>query len=449
MARGATVSIGFKPPKTGEFDALKIDTSGLPSAYREALPAEVNESVFFSAKCSDGRLLSAMKEYISKAAKGESGYHRDDFIKRMRNALGLKPNEGGKMMEDISSERRLRLIYETQLGKLAGKTAYANALAVADVAPYQELRRVESRKEPRDWPSRWRDAGGSFYSGRMVAPLTDKIWTRISRFGLPYPPFDYNSGMGVRSLSATEGAELGIPLPKTDRTDTAKAALPRSVQSADELTPATATAGTPAAQKALEEAFSSTLGEATAARLPEAAGSRPAGSTTGGSAEDDEFDAWGTAAVLLAALFGFFGHRVARASSSSPRVAYVGTVGEKVAEAKENALGSGYFVSGISPEQIVFAPTVAAGTAAAVRSFKNVVFASSLKTGEAKLAACTVKAPTSVYFNKNSGRYVFTRRFSGDVDCRAYARALTESATLYIDAFRESEKKYTNEAATV
>lgn len=448
MARGATVSVGFKPPKTGEFDALEIDTSGLPSAYRESLPTEVNESVFFSAKCSDGRLLSAMKEYISKAAKGESGYHRDDFIKRMRKALGLRPNEGGTMMEDISSERRLRLIYETQLGKLAGKTAYANALALADVAPFQELRRVERRKEPRDWPSRWRDAGGSFYSGRMVAPLTDKIWTRISRFGLPYPPFDYNSGMGVRSLTAVEGAKLGVPLPRADEA-AAEAALPSSVQSADELSSVTAAAGTPAAQKALEDAFSTTLGEATAARLPEGSGSRPTGPTAGGSAEDDEFDAWGTAAVLLAALFGFFGHRVARASSSSPRVAYVGAVGEKVAEAKENAIGSGYFVDGVSPEQIAFAPTVAAGTANAVRSFKNVVFSSSLKTGEAKLAACTVRAPTSVYFNKSSGRYVFTRRFSGDVDCRAYARALTESATLYVDAFRESEKNYTDKAATV
>lgn len=442
MARGTTVSIGFKPPKTGEFDALKIDVSGLPSAYRESLPVEVNESVFFSAKCSDGRLLSAMKEYISKAAKGESGYHRDDFIKRMRNALGLKPNEGGTMMDDISSERRLRLIYETQLGKLAGKTAYANALAAADVAPFQELRRVEHRKEPRDWPSRWRDAGGSFYSGRMVAPLVDKIWTNISRFGLPYPPFDYNSGMGVRSLTAAEGAKLGVPLPKTNEAE-AESALPSSIQSADELFPVTE------AQRALEEAFSSTLGEATAARLPEGSGDRLSGSVTGVSAEDDEFDAWGTAAVLLAALFGFFGHRVARASSSSPRVAYVGTVGEKVAEAKENALGSGYFVDGVSPEKIAFAPTVAAGTANAVKSFKNVVFSSSLKTGEAKLAACTVRAPTSVYFNKNSGRYVFTRRFSGDVDCRAYARALTSSATLYVDAFRESEKNYTDKAATV
>ena len=44
----------------------------------------------------------------------------------------------------------------------------------------------------------------------MVALLGDPVWTRISRFGLPYPPFDYGSGMAVRPVSRRECVRLGL-----------------------------------------------------------------------------------------------------------------------------------------------------------------------------------------------------------------------------------------------
>ena len=36
------------------------------------------------------------------------------------------------------------------------------------------------------------------------------IWSAISRFGNPYPPFDYNSGMGVDDVSYDEALKLGV-----------------------------------------------------------------------------------------------------------------------------------------------------------------------------------------------------------------------------------------------
>ena len=47
-------------------------------------------------------------------------------------------------------------------------------------------------------------------TGRMVAMKNDPIWTAISDFGLPYPPFKYNSGMGVIDVSYSEAVDLGV-----------------------------------------------------------------------------------------------------------------------------------------------------------------------------------------------------------------------------------------------
>jgi hypothetical protein len=83
--------------------------------------------------------------------------------------------------------------------------------------PCQEFYRAEERKEPRDWPTRWEEVGGDFYpgdadypEGRMIALKNDPIWEALSAFGLPYAPFDYNSGMDLRDIDREEAIELGI-----------------------------------------------------------------------------------------------------------------------------------------------------------------------------------------------------------------------------------------------
>lgn len=64
-------------------------------------------------------------------------------------------------------------------------------------------------RQPRDWKSRWRAAGGKLYGGKMIAEVNDPIWSKISRFGNPYPPFDFNSGMGLRDVSRGEAVRCG------------------------------------------------------------------------------------------------------------------------------------------------------------------------------------------------------------------------------------------------
>ncbi|MGN0843825.1 MAG: hypothetical protein ACI4QT_01240 [Kiritimatiellia bacterium] len=102
--------------------------------------------------------------------------------------------------------------------------------------PAQELLRIRSRRNVRDWATKWHDAGGKFFDGRMIALKTDPIWTNISRFGHPWPPFDFNSGMGVRDVSRADAIRLGVikkddPPPKMPETkpmnDGLEAALPK------------------------------------------------------------------------------------------------------------------------------------------------------------------------------------------------------------------------------
>jgi hypothetical protein len=55
-------------------------------------------------------------------------------------------------------------------------------------------------------------AGGQIFGGRMIALKSDPIWTAISAFGTPYPPFDYNSGMWVHGPSGAVIDKLRLDL---------------------------------------------------------------------------------------------------------------------------------------------------------------------------------------------------------------------------------------------
>jgi hypothetical protein len=87
---------------------------------------------------------------------------------------------------------------------------------ILNAFPAQELVRVAYRIQPRDWETRWGDAGGEFHEGRMVALKTDDIWTRISRFGTPWPPFDFNSGMGLKEIDREEAIRLELMTDEED-----------------------------------------------------------------------------------------------------------------------------------------------------------------------------------------------------------------------------------------
>ena len=84
---------------------------------------------------------------------------------------------------------------------------------ILDEWPAQELFQcISGVASATDWPKKWTDAGGKLFAGKMIALKDDTIWCRVSKFGLPYPPFDEFDLMAVRYVNRSEAQRLGLIL---------------------------------------------------------------------------------------------------------------------------------------------------------------------------------------------------------------------------------------------
>ncbi len=197
-----------------------------PSAKKTAewglLHLAVRDKAFFSAGVDNAKILGAMKTKISEALNmskrdpQKAFMSRDLFVREMKKFLG---DQGyavdGETLRDISSNKRLSLIYDfnkTQAHEYA-RFMQGQEPDLLNAFPAQELYRAEDRENRRDWESRWRAAGGRIFGGRMVALKTDSVWVKISRFGMPFPPYDFNSGMDVRDVSRKLAEQIGFVSP--------------------------------------------------------------------------------------------------------------------------------------------------------------------------------------------------------------------------------------------
>lgn len=445
-----TIGVKFSGLPIDKFKNLKIDASGLSNKEREKLPVEVNESVFFSSKISDAKLLAKMHDYILRAARGESGYHRDDFSKKIRAYFGLKPWEGGTKMSDITSTARLDLIFEHNLAKMAYRSQYLTSLKDIHVYPAQELVRILRVKEPRDWVKRWRDAGGKFYGGRMIAPILDPIWIKISRFGLPYPPFDYNSGMGLRPISAKNAVELGVMTKKevldlegkrvlgigefpdesggfvditggggfnddgnagmsgqlpeppkppreksTKKKTSAQETEPPQKEAPTRLDDIPFTLDTTPQEKAVSVSVKAKEEATREQESPQKPTSGFHGKLIGS---------------LMASFLAFFGSQKVARGQTGQDVIFTGEAGNLAAQAHDYAKGESFTIEGFSPKNS-HSPLLNAGNSAelALRQFDSYVF-SSMPKNEAQICAMVLKSPSRVRYNKAAGRFVISKQ---------------------------------------
>lgn len=191
------------------FSKKQVDASGLTQRERDEIDAEINEKLFFSAHIANEAILEKMKDEINLAIQGKSDMNK--FVENIKRELGMD-FDGSDFGSESNLDNRLRLIYKTNYGLAVGKVDYLSSMKdySKNDFPCKELIRWQDRRVPRDWISRWRGEGGQIYHGRMIARVEDPIWSRISRFGLPYPPFDFNSGMGWQDISFEEAVELGV-----------------------------------------------------------------------------------------------------------------------------------------------------------------------------------------------------------------------------------------------
>lgn len=205
--------------------ATRLDTEGMSD-----LAVGLRERAFWSAGLDKIRNAQQMNDSIQRALdmvrRGDGTFQtRERFVAEMREQLqraGFDPRGLGKSADygtirDLTSVPRLRLIFDTNMGMARGFAKWQSDQdpASLEARPAQEFIRVSTRKVPRtNWPQRWHDAGGKFFgAGRMIALKNDPVWTELSRFGTPWPPFDFGSGMGIRNIRRAEAEKLGLIKP--------------------------------------------------------------------------------------------------------------------------------------------------------------------------------------------------------------------------------------------
>ncbi|HWM26594.1 MAG TPA: hypothetical protein VNP98_17385 [Chthoniobacterales bacterium] len=198
------------------------------------VPIALRESAQFSARIESMRFLQRVQDRIATAINmvrregmGKDGgpgafQTREKFIAELQKIArdeGLDPRNLAETahlsgtIQDPTSFERIKLIFDVQTEKIQefAKWKMDQDPDVLGAYPAQEFIRVSSRKnERKDWKERWRKAGGKLYGGRMIALKTDPVWKKLSRFGVPWPPFDFGSGMGLRDISRREAISLGV-----------------------------------------------------------------------------------------------------------------------------------------------------------------------------------------------------------------------------------------------
>ena len=185
--------------------------SDLNSKEWSGIQAGLRDRAFFSARIEQARILAEARRMCADVADGRmdaSEFRRD--MRKVLDQVDYKPAGGG--IQDMRTRARLDLILDTQVRQARGWAQWKEGTTAGALAafPAQELVRVRQVKVERKWRERWTANGGRLFGGRMVALKNDPVWTRISRFGTPYPPFDFNSGMGVEDVDWDEAVELGL-----------------------------------------------------------------------------------------------------------------------------------------------------------------------------------------------------------------------------------------------
>ncbi len=204
------------PSATDILDELQLLPVSLTAAQWEAIRADVRDRAFFMALVEEASILQAHRDAVRSimdgtASKTDARLAIDDYL----DAIGYQAPDGKEgTIQDLRTAGRQNLVLETNQAMVAG-AAQEEFFRGSVAFPAMRLVRVAERTEKRDWPKRWRLAyaqvrGQGASAQEMVALNDSPIWVALSRFGLPYEPYDYNSGMGRRPVSWDEAEKLGL-----------------------------------------------------------------------------------------------------------------------------------------------------------------------------------------------------------------------------------------------
>lgn len=194
--------------------------SGLDSSGWSTIQAGIRDRAFFSSQVNQAKIVYAMRKNVADlvgGGKSPSEVRRD--LRAYLDSIGYDAGENRGTIKDLMTKARLDVMMKTNADQAKGYASHLRATTAGAILafPAYELIRVQQRKMPRDWHSRWIKAanavgweGVSRDTDRMIALKTSPVWAELSVFGNPFPPFDYNSGMGIRDIAKSVCREIGL-----------------------------------------------------------------------------------------------------------------------------------------------------------------------------------------------------------------------------------------------
>lgn len=195
-------------------------SSGLNTAGWSTIQAGLRDRAFFSSQVTEAKILHAMRQNVAELVSGgksPSEVRRD--LRAYLGSIGYDAGENRGTIKDLTTKARLDVMMKTNADQAKGYASHLRATTTGAILafPAYELVRVQQRKLPRNWDARWMNAakavgfdGVSRDLSRKIALKTSPIWAQLSRFGNPFPPFDFNSGMGVRDVPKSVCREIGL-----------------------------------------------------------------------------------------------------------------------------------------------------------------------------------------------------------------------------------------------
>lgn len=227
--------------------------TSMTSAELKALDAAIRRASMFSAQTTMESLLAEYKKVLGgmiapmtqtrtdrvtaenpegKVTTGPNLAEGRSIIQDFLSKMGYAPEAGkeGSLL-DLSSFLRVNLVLKTNADLAWGAGSFVSQNESddeVDLFPALELYRMQEKKVPRDWKTRWNlaaresgdlDAARALADhGRMVALKSSPIWQALGdgaggyddTLGNPFPPFAFNSGMWTDNVSRAEAVKLGL-----------------------------------------------------------------------------------------------------------------------------------------------------------------------------------------------------------------------------------------------
>ena len=208
-----------------KLDQKTVIASGLNSEQWATVPLGLRDRAFFSSTIESTRFLQRGRDALADFLHGnretlENGKtvlktgSRADFIKQLQDfahseGLGPVDPEDSGTLKDISSEKRLGLIFDTQTRSAADYGYWKQGMDpdVLDAFPAQRFIREHPAKKPRDFHVH--------HENEVQLKTNIGFWIALNRdFGVPWGPWGWGCGHTVEDVDRAEAERLGLIKPE-------------------------------------------------------------------------------------------------------------------------------------------------------------------------------------------------------------------------------------------